>query len=74
MIKRIKLWLDNLQAFLYALYNPWDVADAIRKIQRDSKPRIKAYSVDYLIWINADKIFIHNYDVNKEIYKPLDFT
>ena len=21
-----------------------------------------------------DKIFIHNYDVNKEIYKPLDFT
>jgi len=31
MIKRIKLWLDNLQAFLYALYNPWDVADAIRK-------------------------------------------
>jgi len=55
MIKKIKLWFDNLHTFLYMLWNPWDVADVIREIQRDSKPRIKAYSVDYLIWINADK-------------------
>ena len=55
MIKKIKLWFDNLNTFLYMLWNPWDVPDVIRGIQRDNKPRIKAYSVDYLIWINADK-------------------
>ena len=55
MIEKLKLWLDNIHTFLYMLYHPWDVADVVRKIQRDSKPRIRAYSVDYLIWIEADK-------------------
>ena len=55
MIEKLKIWLDNIHTFLYMLYHPWDVADVVRKIQRDSKPRIRAYSVDYLIWIEADK-------------------
>jgi hypothetical protein len=37
------------------LYNPWEVADIVRKIQRDNKLRIRAYSVEYLMWIGADK-------------------
>ena len=54
MLKKLKVWLEVLHTFLYMLWNPWDVADIIRQINRDNKPRIKAYSVDYLIWIGAD--------------------
>jgi len=55
MIKTVKLWLDNIHTFLYMLYNPWDVADIVREIRRDNKPRIK-FTCDGEPYGNQDNI------------------
>ena len=55
MLKSIKVWLDKINTFLYALYNPWDVADIVRRIQRDNKVRIK-FTSDGEPYSNQDNI------------------
>jgi hypothetical protein len=59
MLKKLKIAFDSLYTALYMAYNPWDVADVVREIQRNNKPRIK-YTSDgepYNTQENASKHF-----------------